>query len=183
MGGCKPRQVWKEATVVALPRVPRITRSLAYLNRAHRERPAVRSAHVSGHRAKIPSAVVRRCAEPGAHQNHAAQRHRAEPHRPRLHFFRPARHRQDHHRAHRGALPELRKRSDRPALRRVRELPRNQRRAGRSTSSKSTRRRIAASTKCANCAKTSAISRRATATRFSSSTKRIRSPTKPSTRC
>jgi DNA polymerase-3 subunit gamma/tau len=50
------------------------------------------------------------------------------------------------------------------------------------TSSKSTPPPTAASTKCANCARTSAISRRATATRSSSSTKPTRSPTKPSTR-
>src|ERR1700740_1403254 len=41
----------------------------------------------------------------------------------------------------------------------------------------------AASMKCASCAKASAAGRRATATRFLSSTKRTRSPARPSTRC
>src|SRR6202034_4942152 len=52
MGGCKPRQVWKEATVVAYP----VCRGLP---------GAWRNPHVSGHRAQISSPNVRRFAEPG----------------------------------------------------------------------------------------------------------------------
>ena len=59
------------------------------------------------------------------------KRHRAEPHRARLHLFRPARHRQNHHRAHSGALPELHSGTYRYALRRMRQLPGNHRRRHR----------------------------------------------------
>ncbi len=40
-------------------------------------------------------------------KDHPRKRHRAESHRARLHLFRAARHRQNHHGAHHGALPEL----------------------------------------------------------------------------
>jgi DNA polymerase III subunit gamma/tau len=70
----------------------------------------------------------RRADRPGARrttlENAIAQR----PHRPRLHLFGPARHGQNHRRAHSGALPELHRRTHRHALRRVRQLPRNRRR-------------------------------------------------------
>ncbi len=46
-------------------------------------------------------------------------------------FSGPARHRQDHRRAHSGPLPELYQRPHRDALRRVRQLPRNHRRRHR----------------------------------------------------
>ena len=86
-----------------------------------------------------PQILCRR-GQPGTRQEHAGKRHRAGPHRARLHLFRPARHRQDHHRAHSGALPELRQGPDRHAVRRVRELQGNHR--GRHRGRHRDRRRV-----------------------------------------
>ncbi len=106
MGGRKPRQVRKEATV-AVQLVCRGSPGAWQFVDA----PAHSMYQVIAR--KYRPQTFSELVEPGARQDHPGERHRAEPHRPRLHLLRPARHRQDHRGAHPGALPELRRRAHR----------------------------------------------------------------------
>ena len=138
---------------------------------------------------KISSAALCRRGRPGPRHPHPAERAQPEPHRPRLHLLRPPRHRQNHHRAHRGHGPELphrsgQRRAPHPrALRRLRLLhrdpPGQRRRRDRDRRRHQSRHRRDSRT----ARRRPLRARRATATKSTSSTKPTRSPTPPSTPC
>ena len=98
---------------------------------------------------EVPPAELRRRRRSVAHHAHAAQRRRRGLRRARVPLHRPARHRQDHHRAHPRQGAQLREGPD-AGLRttRARTASTSPRGATR-TSTSSTRRRAPASTPCA----------------------------------